>query len=552
MLRQNIFKKVLFYFIFSVFIAYIVIEPNILLSVKDGALILLFVFILQVLIDKRLLLNNLSEKYTNQNVLINNLFMNCPDLIYTKDVHLNYISCNPCMKSLLNLDKDVVVSGRNDFDLFPQDTAETIRNYDQMVIKKRQVVSYRFEKKTITGEIKIYDALIAPTVLDNKVTGVFGIMRDVTQTELLKEKIIVKNAQLNSIIDNIPFLLYLVDLDGKIVLANKKLAEHVKIPVDNLIGCRAYDLFSSEYNEHFLNEDEDVKKNKALIVNEFVSAKYTREPMWWQIIKSPIINEGGDVMGVVVLVKNINEEKRLQAQKETFVATLTHDLKTPTTAQTNAMKLLLNESLGSLNNDQKEMIQLALDSNIYMSKMLATIIATYKSESGEAELIAEQFNFIELINDTCNEVSNLASEKGQSLILKSEITNPLITADKLQIKRAIVNLVSNAITYGQNNTNVEICLTESAQSVGFDIKNKSRYIPPDKLKEIFEKYKSIDGMKFNKSSTGLGLYLSKQIINSHDGEIHASSFEDSVCIFGFSIPKEFRKPLVMPKKNPKM
>lgn len=541
MLGQKGYKKVLFYFVFCVCIGSLVVNPNVLLSLKDGVLIFFFVFLIHSIIDRKYMHNNISAKFLNQNILINSLFMNSPDLVYTKDVHLNYINCNPCMKTLFNLDKDAVIDGKNDFDLFPHDTAETIRFYDEKVIKDKRVVSYRFEKKTIFNEVKIYDVLIAPTVLDNQVTGVLGIMRDVTQTELLKGKIIVKNAQLNSIIDNIPFILYFVDLDGKIILANKKLSEHVKMPVDKLIGRCAADLFNKDYLDLFLKGDEDVKKNKALTVNEFISSQYTEEPIWCQITKSPIMNNIGEVIGIIGLVKNINEEKKLQTQKETFVATLTHDLKTPTTAQTNAMKLLLSESLGELNNDQKEMVQLALDSNIYMSKMLATILATYKSESGEAVLVPEQFDFVELINDVCNEVSNLAAEKTQKLILKAEVADSFVVADKLQIKRAVVNLVSNAITYGQNNTNIEILLTEANQSVCVDVKNRSRYIPPDKLNDIFDKYKSLDNVNFNKSGTGLGLYLSKQIINSHDGEIHASSTEDAVCIFGFSIPREFKR-----------
>ena len=149
--------------------------------------------------------------------------------------------------------------------------------------------------------------------------------------------------------------------------------------------------------------------------------------------KSPIFNDRNEVIGIIVYFINIDDEKKLQARKETFVATLTHDLKTPTTAQMNAMKLLLDGSLGSLNPQQKEMVELTLNSNIYMSNMISTILATYKSESGEVVLKPEEFDITELISSTCKEISNLARTKEQNIIVKSSIDKPYVTADEFPL-----------------------------------------------------------------------------------------------------------------------
>lgn len=538
MFTREINRKVVFYIVFSAFIVWIIVEPSILLSYRDGILIILFVFLIQSVIDKRYLLNKLSDKFLKQKVLLNNLFVHCPDLIYMKDAELRYIDCNPCMKQLLGVDLNVDISGKNDFDLFPITIASTIRGYDKQVIKQTKAVSYKFEKQLENGETRIYDTFVAPTMTDGKVSGVLGVMRDITQTESLKEKIMIQNAQLNSVLDHIPFLVYLKDLDGNIIVANKKVSDFVNLPIDSIVGTNPSVSYSLDFAEKIKQEDFEIIKNKNILLNEFVSDRFTDEKTWFRCMKSPILNKDNDVIGILVLVRNIDDEKRLQAQKETFVASLTHDLKTPTIAQMNAMKILLSGSLGELTPEQKEMVQLSLDSNIYMSELLSTILETYKSESGERQLDYSQFSFVELVTNVCSELSHLAIAKNQKLLINSNIHNALITADKLQIKRALVNFVTNAITYGYSGTDVEIVLGERDSFVVFDVKNKSPYITPENLKIIFEKYKAKGNERFNKTSTGLGLYLSKKIINDHLGAVHATSNEDETTIFGFSIPKQ--------------
>lgn len=537
MLTKRVYGKILFYFIFLILIIFLIKCSSIKLSLKDASIISLFVLWVHSLIDKKYLLNKLSQKFNQQKSLINNLFINCPNLIYLKDKNFNYIDCNPQMKKLMCIDGNSDIAGKSDFDIFPEDTAEILRQYDKKVIEQGQIVAYKIEKKSFTGETKIYDTILAPTMNKEKISGVLGIMRDITQTEAFKEKYLIKNAQLNSILDNVPFVIYLKDIEGRIIACNKILENYIKQPVKNIIGKNLSDMFLQDISEKIKKEDAQIIKNKKKISYESNLNIFEKEKSWYSVSKSPIFNDMNEVIGIIVYFVNIDDEKNLQARKETFVATLTHDLKTPTTAQMNAMKLLLNGSLGPLNPQQKEMVELSLNSNIYMSNMISTILATYKSESADVLLKPEQFDITELISSTCKEISNLAGTKEQNIIVKSSIENPSITADKLQLKRVVVNLISNAITYGFDKTDIEVILREEDNRIFLDVLNHCRYIPPERMKEIFLKYKSSENAKFNKASTGLGLYLSKQIINAHSGEIHANSYENQTCVFGFSIPR---------------
>ena len=117
-----------------------------------------------------------------------------------------------------------------------------------------------------------------------------------------------------------------------------------------------------------------------------------------------------------------------------------------------------------------------------------------------------------------------------------------ICADKLEIKRVITNLIANAISYSAKNSQIEISMEDSNQETIFLVTSHSQVIPKHQLEKLFDKYVS-SGSKFKPSGIGLGLYLTKQIITAHDGEVIAESDEINGNTFGFKIPKKSLKNL---------
>lgn len=541
MIRKKIYRQILFYVLFALFICWTVIEPEIHLSVKYGCLIILFVFLIHSLVEKRHLYKKLAVKYKNQSDLLNSIFMNCPDLIYMKDSDLRYIDCNPVMKKMLCIDNESSIAKKTDFDFYSKETADTIRSYDKKVIDNAGIVSYKIEKQMFNGETKIYDSLLAPIVKKDEISGVLGILRDVTTVEQLKERILIQNAQLNSILDNIPFMLYMKDLEGRVITCNSRVEKNIGISREKLIGLPSTNIYVENNAEKIKQEDEQVIKTKQALIIEVQSSTYTNTPVWYEVPKSPILDINNDIIGIIVIVKNIDSEKRREEQERILMSTITHDLKTPTNAQITAMDILLKETLGKLNDDQREIIQHSKNSNVYMKNMISTLIAAYKSEIQSIILEPQTFDYEDLVKTTIQELSMLAYTKNQNLVLESSLKDNMVTADKLQLKRAMINLIANAITYGFENTNIVISLKEVDENVSFDVTNNSHFIPQEKLAEIFEKFKTNVNAKFEKASTGLGLYLSKKIITKHNGQMRAQSFENQTCIFGFTVPRVFKE-----------
>lgn len=238
----------------------------------------------------------------------------------------------------------------------------------------------------------------------------------------------------------------------------------------------------------------------------------------------------------IKLTINIKKEHEHDILKESFLATLVHDLKTPTNAQLNSLKMLNNETFGTLTSEQHEIITLTHDSCKYMSDLIGTIMTTYTYDNGEVRLDKGNFDIVELINDISEELKSLSQHNHQEIEFRKDCSQCIINADKLQIKRVLSNLLANAITYGFDNTIITINLKLINNNIEISIKNISKQIPEKELTTIFDRYKKTQYAKYNKTGNGLGLYLSKRIIELHKGNIYAKSFDDGTCIFGFNLP----------------
>ena len=162
MLSKKLHRKMFFYTIFLVFILWMLAEPNTALSCRDACFFVLMLFLAQCWIEKKYLYSKLSVKYKNQADLLNNLFLNCPDLVYRKDSNLRYKDCNPIMRTMLNLDKKDSIFNKTDYDFYPRKTAKVIRYYDRQVIKTGRIVSYKIKKTNTTVKIKYTKPCLLP------------------------------------------------------------------------------------------------------------------------------------------------------------------------------------------------------------------------------------------------------------------------------------------------------------------------------------------------------------------------------------------------------
>ncbi len=245
----------------------------------------------------------------------------------------------------------------------------------------------------------------------------------------------------------------------------------------------------------------------------------------------------------------IRKYKAQNKSEMSYIATLTHDLKSPAHAQLNMLNMILKGQFGELNPKQYEMIKLTRSSAKYMSNLVGTVLTDYRYKLSCAQIRKTRFDIVNVINSILKENELLIEEKELNILFDYPIEGCIICADKLQIERAVINLITNAISYSLENSSLLIKLYCEKEQIKFSVSNKSRYIKPKELKNIFNKFSKTINSSMNKASTGLGLFSAKQIITMHKGEMFAQSSTDGICTFGFWLPtgkidkKEFAETL---------
>ena len=298
-----------------------------------------------------------------------------------------------------------------------------------------------------------------------------------------------------------------------------------------------------DINNTILEERQPLSYVMGLNNNSNTILSVTSSPVYWDQEFLGIISIIKDITQEEALKEDfvnkhyeyIDSERKLQAQRETFVASLGHDLKNPTIAQIRSLELLLNGSFGEISFEQRELLEMVLDSCRYMNGMLSSLLATYRNYGGVINLNFAEFSLINLVNECVSEMLYVAKDKGVSLSIIDEALNSTIQADRVQIKRVIMNLLSNGIKYAFPNTIINLRIYNYKNEIGFEFENESPYIPEEKRKAIFAQYVSY-AYSHNELGIGLGLYASKKIVEGHNGKIFVESYKNNRNSFGFRIP----------------
>ncbi|MDD3013572.1 MAG: HAMP domain-containing sensor histidine kinase [Candidatus Gastranaerophilales bacterium] len=230
-------------------------------------------------------------------------------------------------------------------------------------------------------------------------------------------------------------------------------------------------------------------------------------------------------------------EKRyeLETQRDDFIATLTHDLKVPLFASVQTLDYLLKGSYGDLSEKQKYIIEHLKVNSTSLLNMVNTILDSYKYEAGKQNLTKRKFNLNKLIGECISDIAPLIQEKNHEINSNISAYDVEIKADRHEIKRVIINLLSNSIVYTPLKGKIDINVDKTDNFTVVRISDNGIGIMEDSLKAIFDRY-SKGSRTLRKIGTGLGLYLSKHIVEAHGGQIWVESKENKGSIFYFSIP----------------
>ena len=214
---------------------------------------------------------------------------------------------------------------------------------------------------------------------------------------------------------------------------------------------------------------------------------------------------------------------------------LVHDMKGPVQAGLSAINVLLTENKDNLRSDQIVVLEDLLSSTKYLKSLVLNVLEKFKCDHGKVVLDKKLYSFKRFIIECCDEIRYMALEKNILIKIFYKAKTEKINFDYYEMKRVVLNLLTNAIKYSYKNTEICVCIEEGDNEIRIIMSNTGIGIDENNRRIIFDKFTSF--CKSHKSvNIGLGLYVAKQIINAHGGNIKIESVTEKYTKVTFNLP----------------
>lgn len=267
---------------------------------------------------------------------------------------------------------------------------------------------------------------------------------------------------------------------------------------------------------------------------------FTRDPAgartYWDWAAWSMRDETGTTSGLMAVFVSATDRVALQEQREDFVATLTHDLKTPILAANRAVKLLIEGDFGQVSEAQASILETIFQSNESMYKMVQTLLDVYRYDSGAKRLKLGLHDLAALALRLVNELEPLARAKGVRLEARLPQEHADVSCDEEEIRRVLQNLVDNSLKFTPPGGTITVMMSQSAGETTLSVADSGKGIREEDMPKLFQRFWQAASSGRYYASTGLGLYLCRKIIELHGGRIWCESQPGRGSTFSFSIP----------------
>jgi NtrC-family two-component system sensor histidine kinase KinB len=256
----------------------------------------------------------------------------------------------------------------------------------------------------------------------------------------------------------------------------------------------------------------------------------------WEDQQELAIKASRKTAGEVYILKNVTKYKELDEAKTNFIATVSHELKTPISSMKMSLKLMDDERVGSMNPEQKELVQHMKEDCGRLLKITSELLNLAQAETGNLQL-----NFVK--SDPCkiaiyalDALRFQAEQKEVELELVSRNDLPKVNVDTEKTAWVLVNFLSNALRYSAQKSKVVVEVKESGNHIEFSVQDFGKGIDEQYQKRLFDRYFQVPTDGNNKSGSGLGLAISKDFISAQGGKIWVESAIGEGSRFCFLLP----------------
>jgi NtrC-family two-component system sensor histidine kinase KinB len=339
--------------------------------------------------------------------------------------------------------------------------------------------------------------------------------------------------QTDAVIRSVAEGLLVVDAQGKVVMMNPA--------AERLLGVSRKDKIGKPVDESLKEEQlvSMVKDSNGKEGREIELLSQNSETNKTIRASSAVIeNENGQTIGMVSVLSDITKQKEIDRLKSSFVANVTHELRTPLVSIDKSINLLLTKTGGGLSESQEQFLSIAARNCKRLSLLINDLLDLAKLEAGKMNIILAPCVIDQVIRESIDGLSAWANAKTVAIVNKPAENLPQVKIDADKIIQVLNNLIGNAIKFTPANGTITVrAQVYKDREIVVSVQDTGMGIAQNELEKVFDKfYQTGERVATDVSGTGIGLSIAKEIVQLHGGKIWVESENGQGAKFSFTVP----------------
>ncbi|MBC7235780.1 MAG: GAF domain-containing protein [Chloroflexi bacterium] len=365
------------------------------------------------------------------------------------------------------------------------------------------------------------------------------LLREEKETARLYQSVLEKSNELEAILRGIGDGVIVVDPYLRLMMMNPVAARILGITEAPSPGVRLPEIVSHKPLLDLVNDT--LVEGGTPLIREIVMGDESTDPnpAIYQALASSVKGINGHMRGVVVVMRDITSQKEIEQMKSDFLSVVSHELRTPLHSIKGFVEIILMGRTGEINELQRDFLTTVKESTINLQRLIDDLLEFSRMEAGQIKLRPEEISLQEVTTQVVERLAPLAQEGELTLINQVPATLPIIEADPMRIEQVLTNLISNAIKFTPAGGSITVSGEDLGDQVRMWVRDTGIGIPKEEQGRIFQRFYQVDGGATRSyTGTGLGLTISKFIIEYHHGRIWVESEEGKGSTFYFVLPKK--------------
>jgi PAS domain S-box-containing protein len=471
------------------------------------------------------------------------------DAIVGKDLDGRITSWNGAAERLYGYTASEAV-GRPISLLVPPDRPDEIPRILELVGRGERVEHFETVRLRKDGRPVDVSVTVSPIrSADGAVIGASAISRDVTERRRAQQETERLRIFLDSVVENIPNMIFVKDAEQlRFVRFNRAGEELLGIPRSQLLGKSDHDLFPPEQADSFTAMDRQTLERGQLLDIPEEPIQTAEGSRILHTRKIPILDPEGRPAFLLGISEDITEVREAQeavgrAQREAeranrakseFLSRMSHELRTPLNAILGFGQLL---GMDDMTDEQRESVEQILKGGHHLLELINEVLDISRIETGQLALSIEPIPVDHILGEVLALVRPMAAGRGVDLSAESRSDDLHVVADQSRLKQVLLNLVSNAVKYGGPGARVTIrCQRRAGDRLRILVRDTGPGIPKDKMDRLFTAFDRLGAETSQEEGTGLGLALSRQLVEAMGGTIGAESRVGEGSTFWVELP----------------